>query len=158
MNRLRGSACVWPIVHSVGACSPRSTIRAGRGLASGASTPSPAAGWRTEWRVLARAARERGYVPIDARLLESFVTRRDGRRTSWLALLDGCALLVHHERADWRLAERQSLARLVVRLGGLDAPGAIVVDVVRRGRTRRATYSLDPFEPDALASALWLVA
>ena len=68
MNRRRGSACVWPIVHSVGACLPRSTIRAGRGLASGASTPSPAAGgaasgacWRAPRASAATSPLTRGY-------------------------------------------------------------------------------------------------
>ena len=37
-------------------------------------------------------------------------------------LLEGCHLLVLHECEQWRRADRQGLARLMVRLGGLDVP------------------------------------
>ncbi len=108
-------------------------------------------GWRTSWRRLAREARLRGYVPVQAAVLESAVRRDDGHHTSWLALLDGFALLVLHERAGWQLPERQGLARLLVRLGGADSPGTVVLDVVRRGRPRRAAHILDALPAEDLA-------
>ena len=100
-------------------------------------------GWRTSWRRLAREARLRGYVPVDAAVLESAVRRDDGRHTSWLALLDGFALLVLSERAGWKMAERQGLARLLVRLGGAESTGTVVLDVVRHGRPRPAAHLLE---------------
>ena len=113
-------------------------------------------GWRTSWRLIAREARLRGYVPVHAALLESAVRRQDGRQTSWLALLDGADLLVVHERADWQLADRQGLARLLVRLGGGESPGSVVLDVVRRGRPRAAAHVLEALPVEQLADALWV--
>ncbi len=69
--------------------------------------------------------------------------RDDGRRTSWLALLDGFALLVLHERAGWQMTDRQGLARLLVRLGGADSAGTVVLDVVRQRPAGRAAHTLD---------------
>ena len=113
-------------------------------------------GWRTSWRRLAREARLRGYVPVQAAVLESTVRREDGHQTSWLALLDGFALLVLHERAVWQTTERQGLARLLVRLGGADSVGTVVLDVVRHGRPRPAAHILDALPTEELARALWV--
>jgi len=113
-------------------------------------------GWRTSWRLIAREARLRGYVPVHAAVLESAVRRQDGRHTSWLALLDGAALLVLHERGDWQLPDRQGLARLLVRLGGGESAGTVVLDVVRRGRPRPAAHTLEALPVEQLAGALWV--
>ena len=113
-------------------------------------------GWRTSWRLIAREARLRGYVPVQAAVLESAVRRGDGRHTSWLALLDGFALLVLHERADWHIPDRQGLARLLVRVGGSESAGTVVLDVVRRGRPRAAAHTLDALAAEQLAGALWV--
>ena len=113
-------------------------------------------GWRTSWRLVAREARLRGYVPVHAAVLESAVRGQDGRHTSWLALLDASALLVLHERADWQLPDRQGLARLLVRLGGGESAGTVVLDVVRRGRPRPAAHALEALPAEQLASALWV--
>ena len=113
-------------------------------------------GWRTSWRRIAREARLRGYVPVDAAVLESAVRRDDGRHTSWLALLDGFALLVLSERAGWKMAERQGLARLLVRLGGVESTGTVVLDVVRHGRPRPAAHVLEGLPAEELARALWV--
>ncbi len=66
-------------------------------------TPSPAADGARRGVASRVQARLRGYVPVQAGVLESAVRRDDGRRTSWLALLDGFALLVLHERAGWQM-------------------------------------------------------
>jgi transcriptional regulator with GAF, ATPase, and Fis domain len=113
-------------------------------------------GWRTSWCLIAREARLRGYVPVHAGVLESAVRRQDGRHTSWLALLDGSALLVLHERADWQVPDRQGLARLLVRLGGGESAGSVVLDVVRRGRPRPAAHTLEALPVEQLAGALWV--
>ncbi len=113
-------------------------------------------GWRTSWRRIAREARLRGYVPVDAAVLESAVRRDDGRHTSWLALLDGFAMLVLSERVGWKMAERQGLARLLVRLGGVESSGTVVLDVVRHGRPRPAAHVLEGLPSEDLARALWV--
>ncbi len=95
-------------------------------------------------------------MPVHAAVLESAVRREDGRQTSWLALLEGFSLLVQHERAEWQLPDRQGLARLLVRLGGAESTGAVVLDVVRRGRPHPAAHRLEALTADELASALWV--
>ena len=116
----------------------------------------PGSGWSTAWRDLARQARLRGFVPVDASVLESAVRTPDGRITSWLALLGATPLLVRFHRRQWTLADRQRLARLLVRLGGVDSPATVVVDVVAHGRPSPAAHALGPLGPDALAESLWV--
>ena len=113
-------------------------------------------GWSTSWRELARQARQRGFVPVDASVLESAVRTPDGRITSWLALLGATPLLVRFHRRQWTLADRQQLARLLVRLGGMESPATVVLDVVARGRPSPAPHTLGPLGPDALAESLWV--
>jgi DNA-binding NtrC family response regulator len=113
-------------------------------------------GWTTTWRRVARQARLEGFVPVDDRVLESAMRRADGRMSSWLAVLSGLPLLVRHERPGWTLGDRRQLARLVVRLGGADAPRIVIADIVRDGRPARADLALEPLATEALAGALWL--
>jgi two-component system response regulator AtoC len=112
-------------------------------------------GWRTTWRRLARHARQCGYVPIDAGVLES-PRATGGTPGSWLAALSGTPLVVVFEQSTWHTPRRIRLAHLLVRLGGLDTPSTIVLDVVRMGRPREAPHRLEAIAADVLADALWV--
>jgi DNA-binding NtrC family response regulator len=114
----------------------------------------PGCGWKTTWRRLARVARLAGYVTIDHTLLE--LPARPHGRGSWLSALQGLDVVIVAEQRTWQPARRQHLARLLVRLGGLEAVSLIVLDVVRTGRPTPASHQVVPFEPGELASALWL--
>jgi DNA-binding NtrC family response regulator len=111
-------------------------------------------GWRTTWRRLARHARQWGYVPIDAGLLE--MPGAAGVPGSWLGALSGTPLVVVFEQPTWHTTRRRQLARLLVRLGGLDAPSTVVLDVVRMGRPQAAPHRLEGIEADVLVDALWV--
>jgi hypothetical protein len=111
-------------------------------------------GWRTTWRRLARHARQWGYVPIDAGLLE--MPAAAGTPGSWLGVLSGTPLVVVFEQQTWHTTRRRQLAHLLVRLGGLDTPSTVVLDVVRMGRPRAAPHRLEGIEADVLAEALWV--
>ncbi|HEY8535765.1 MAG TPA: hypothetical protein VIL25_04930 [Vicinamibacterales bacterium] len=116
----------------------------------------PGCGWRTSWRRIAREARLRGFAPVCAPMLDARGLDRQGRPASWLSLLAGHRLLVLHEAPAWVLSERQALARLLVRLGGVDSPAIVLLDVVRTGRPAPAELVVEPIEAGALAAAVRL--
>ena len=93
----------------------------------------PAIDWRTSWRILARAARLRGMVPIAAPLLREHARYGGEPPQPWLGVLADRTLLVGRVTEAWSPESREELSQLLLLMGANSAHPSIILNVRRNG-------------------------